>query len=92
MSGPQPTTRLLELRTGAAERLGISGLGPRRLIGEMAAGFLGSLVSIAYCVSFSALIFGGSLAAGLPLALWSFLAATALATIAVTLTTTLPPV
>ncbi|HEX4893183.1 MAG TPA: SulP family inorganic anion transporter, partial [Hyphomicrobiaceae bacterium] len=86
-----PMIRLLQLRSVAAGGLGIEGLGPRRVGGEIAAGCLGSLVSIAYCVSFSALIFGGALASGLPLALWSFLAGTAAATMVVSLTTTLPP-
>jgi sulfate permease, SulP family len=91
MNGPELRATLRQLKTDSWGRLGLPGLGARRISGEIAAGFLGSLVSIAYCVSFSALIFGGALGAGLPLGLWSFLAATALATLLISVTTTLPP-
>ena len=80
-----------QLAGQAIERLGLTGLGARGIGGEVVAGCMGSLVSIAYCVSYSALIFGGALASGLGAGLWAFLAATALATLIVALTTTLPP-
>ena len=75
----------------AAYRPRFAGLASRAASIEIAAGAMGSLVSIAYCVSYSALIFQGELAGGLSFGLWSFLAATAVATLVVTATTTLPP-
>jgi SulP family sulfate permease len=76
---------------GIVRWLGVEGGGVRRLAGEIAAGCMGSLVSIAYCVSYAALIFAGPLSSGLGAVLWSLLAATALATLWIAATTTMPP-
>lgn len=73
-----------------------------RLVGEMRAGrapygadllagAVASLVTIAHCLSFSALIFHGPLESGLPAGLWAFMAGAAVTSIIVALTTTLPP-
>lgn len=59
---------------------------------DAVSGVVASLVTIAHCLSFSALIFGGNLAPGLPTALWGFLVATAAVTVLTGLFTTLPPV
>lgn len=56
------------------------------------AGVVASLVLLAHCLSFSALIFAGSVSAGLPMALWGFMAATAIVTLLSAFRTTLPPV
>lgn len=55
------------------------------------AGVVASLVTIAYCVSFSALLFQGDLKSGLGLGLWGLLVGSAVAGIYVSLTTSLPP-
>jgi SulP family sulfate permease len=74
---------------GLARRLG-AGTGPD-LWREALAGAVAALVPIAHCLSFSALIFAGELKAGLPAALWGFMAATAAVTLIAAFTTTLPP-
>jgi len=55
-------------------------------------GLIASLLSIAYCLSFSALLFQGALAPGLGAGLWALLVGTAVAGLYVSLTTSLPPV
>ncbi len=55
------------------------------------AGVVASLVTLAHCLSFSALVFAGELASGLPAALWGFMVATAAVTLLSGFTTTLPP-
>ncbi|MDO9382191.1 MAG: SulP family inorganic anion transporter [Hyphomicrobiaceae bacterium] len=55
------------------------------------AGLVASLVTIAYCVSFSALLFQGDLRSGLAMGLWGLLVGSAIAGIYVSLTTSLPP-
>lgn len=55
------------------------------------AGLIASLVVIAYCVSFSALLFQGELKAGLAQGLWALLTGSAIAGIYVSLKTSLPP-
>lgn len=55
------------------------------------AGLVASLVTIAYCVSFSALLFQGDLRTGLAMGLWGLLVGSAIAGIYVSLTTSLPP-
>lgn len=69
---------------------------PRLPLGHVArdalAGAVASLVLLAHCLSFSALIFAGQLVAALPMALWSFMVATAIATLLSAFRTTLPPV
>lgn len=55
------------------------------------AGVVASLVTIAYCVSFSALLFQGDLRSGLAMGLWGLLVGSAIAGIYVSLTTSLPP-
>lgn len=59
---------------------------------EALAGAVASIVTLAHCLSYSALIFSGVIASGLPAGLWSFMAATALGCLIVALWTTLPPV
>lgn len=56
------------------------------------AGAVASLLTIAYCLSFSALLFQGELRDGLAAGLWSLLVGSAIAGIYISLTTTLPPV
>lgn len=55
------------------------------------AGLVASLLTLAYCLSFSALLFQGELANGLPMGLWAFLVGSAVAGLYVSLTTSLPP-
>lgn len=67
--------------------------GPAGALGaNVLAGIVASLLTLAYCVSFSALLFQGPLAAGLPMGLWALLVGSAVAGLYVALTTTLPPV
>jgi len=54
-------------------------------------GFVASLLTIAYCLSFSALLFQGQLGAGLGPGLWALLVGSAVAGLYVSLTTSLPP-
>jgi SulP family sulfate permease len=62
------------------------------LIGANAlAGLVASLLTIAYCLSFSALLFQGDLKSGLAAGLWGLLVGSAIAGIYVSLTTSLPP-
>ncbi|MBS0242830.1 MAG: hypothetical protein JSS20_11690, partial [Proteobacteria bacterium] len=68
------------VRAAAARAIG-SPLKSRGLIGECLAGVVASFVTLAYCLSFSALLFGGDLAAGLPMALWGFTIGAGLVTI-----------
>lgn len=55
------------------------------------AGVVASILTLAYCLSFSALLFQGALAAGLPMGLWALLVGSAVAGLYVSLTTSLPP-
>jgi SulP family sulfate permease len=55
------------------------------------AGVVASLVTIAYCVSFSALLFQGDLKSGLAMGLWGLFVGSAVAGLYVSLTTSLPP-
>lgn len=68
---------------------------PAGIVGGLArdamAGMVASFVTLVQCLSFSALIFSGDLAASLPMALWGFLVATAGVTLLCGLGTTLPP-
>lgn len=59
--------------------------------GEVLAGVVSALVTIAYCISFSALIFQGVLQPGMALGLWALLAGSAVIGVVVALTTSLPP-
>ncbi len=62
------------------------------LIGANAlAGVVASLLTIAYCLSFSALLFQGQLGSGLGPGLWALLVGSAIAGLYVSLTTSLPP-
>jgi SulP family sulfate permease len=72
-------------------RAALSNLTPT-LPGNALAGSVASLVTIAYCVSFSALLFQGELKSGLALGLWGLLVGSAIAGIYIPLTTSLPPV
>ena len=65
---------------------------PTRVAMDALAGVVASLVTIAHCLSFSALIFGGELASGLPMALWGFMLGTAVVTLLSGGMTTLPPI
>ena len=78
-------------RPEIAARLGRApaGAGAAR---DAIAGIVASFVTIAHCLSFSALVFAGALAPGLPAALWGFLVATAVVTVLSGVLTTLPPV
>ncbi|MEZ5856022.1 MAG: SulP family inorganic anion transporter [Hyphomicrobiaceae bacterium] len=58
---------------------------------QVMAGGVTSVVAVAYCLSFSALIFAGELRVGLPAALWGFLVATAAVTLLAGRVTSLPP-
>ena len=58
---------------------------------EPLAGVVASFVTLAHCLSFSALLFAGELAGGLPAALWGFMVASAVVTLLSGATTTLPP-
>ncbi len=58
---------------------------------EILAGIVASFVTLAHCLSFSALIFSGALRDGFSLGLWGFMAASALTSLAAALATTLPP-
>jgi SulP family sulfate permease len=55
------------------------------------AGVISAVVNIAYCISFSALIFQGTIAAGFPLGLAALIMGTAVTGLVVALTTTLVP-
>jgi sulfate permease, SulP family len=55
------------------------------------AGLAASLLTLAYCLSFSAMLFQGPLASGLPMGLWALLVGSAIAGLYVSLTTSLPP-
>lgn len=83
---------------------GVAGQGPARVepegtlarIGarhgpDLVAGTVAALVTVAYCVSFSALVFQGDLKGGLPEGLWALLLGAAIAGVIVAATTTLPP-
>ncbi len=52
------------------------------------AGTISAIVNIAYCISFSALIFQGSIAAGFPLGLAALIMGTMVTGVVVALTTT----
>lgn len=78
--GPGPAGALGELR-------GIV----TRQSGDVLAGVVASLVTIAYCVSFSALVFQGELRGGLAQGLWALLTGAAITGVIVSMTTTLPP-
>ncbi len=58
---------------------------------EIVAGIVASFVTLAHCLSFSALLFSGALHDGLSLGLWGFMAASAFSSITAALTTTMPP-
>jgi len=58
---------------------------------DMLSGFIGAMVQIAYCISFSALIFQEPIAAGFPLGLAALLMGTVITGVIVALTTTLSP-
>jgi SulP family sulfate permease len=59
--------------------------------GDVLAGMVAALVTIAYCISFSALVFQGDLRGGLAMGLWAMLTGAAITGIIVAMTTTLPP-
>ena len=68
------------------QNLDVSTLGRDALAGTISA-----IVNIAYCISFSALIFQGSIAAGFPLGLAALIMGTMVTGMVVALTTTLVP-
>ena len=79
---------LLAIRPGGAKpRMPL----PSEIGAEVLAGVVASLVTLAHCLSFSALIFAGDLRDGLAFGLWGFLAATAVANITAAVTSTMPP-
>lgn len=63
----------------------------RSVWADVLAGSVATLVTLAHCLSYSALIFSGDLRDGLALGLWAFLAATSLGCLATAAATTLPP-
>jgi sulfate permease, SulP family len=67
----------------------VSGLSMPALGRDVLSGFIGAMVQIAYCISFSALIF--SISAGFPLGLAALLMGTVITGIVVAVTTTLSP-
>ncbi len=79
-------------RRAAAARAGIEAraFGARHG-GDALAGMVAALVTIAYCISFSALVFQGELRGGLAMGLWALLMGAAITGIIVAMTTTLPP-
>jgi sulfate permease, SulP family len=58
---------------------------------DAVSGFIGATVQVAYCISFSALIFQGALAPGFSLGLAALLVGTVITGVVVALTTTLSP-
>ncbi|MGH9550132.1 MAG: SulP family inorganic anion transporter, partial [Terriglobales bacterium] len=58
---------------------------------DMLSGFIGAMVQIAYCISFSALIFQDPIATGFPLGIAALLMGTVITGMVVALTTTLSP-
>ncbi len=58
---------------------------------DAAAGVISAIVNIAYCISFAALIFQGSIAAGFPLGLAALIMGTVVTGFVIALTTTLVP-
>lgn len=64
---------------------------PRALGREAMAGIVASLVTLAQCLSFSALIFSANLSSGFAAGVWAFMLGSALASLLLALTTTLPP-
>ena len=64
---------------------------PGEIGAEVLAGVVASLVTLAHCLSFSALIFTGDLRDGLVFGLWGFWVASAVANLAGAVTATLPP-
>jgi SulP family sulfate permease len=58
---------------------------------DMLSGFIGAMLQIAYCISFSALIFQEPIAVGFPLGLAALLMGTVITGVIVALTTTLSP-
>ena len=64
----------------------------RRLIKDMIAGGLASVVLIANIVSFGALMFPGELTAGIPTAIWAMLIGSCIGGIWIAIATSLPPI
>ncbi len=62
-----------------------------RLLRDVSSGLISALITIAYCISFGALLFQGELAGGLPLGLSALLAGSAIAGLIVAWTTSLSP-
>ena len=58
---------------------------------EILAGLVVAMVSITYCVGFSALIFDGPLQSGLPTSLWSMLVGTVICSVIIGRLTSIPP-
>lgn len=81
-----PTRRAAAARAGTVAR----SLGARHG-GDVLAGTVAALVTIAYCISFSALVFQGDLSGGLAMGLWAMLMGSAITGIIVATMTTLPP-
>ncbi|MDX2156105.1 MAG: SulP family inorganic anion transporter [Hyphomicrobiaceae bacterium] len=75
------------------QRLGWAGAGHTMADGwrEAMTGIVASLVTLAHCLSFSALIFAGELKSGFPSAFWGFLVATVAVSLLAGTVTTLPP-
>lgn len=90
------TARLADLtRSSAFTRLREvipAGRARETIATEVLAGLSASLLAVAYCLSFSALLFQGELRGGLAMGLWALLAGSALSGLYVAFTSTLSPV
>ncbi|MFO1172545.1 MAG: SulP family inorganic anion transporter [Hyphomicrobiaceae bacterium] len=84
-------------RTTKAPRLGddlgaaLPPAGATAVLRDLSSGLISALITIAYCISFAALLFQGELQSGLSLGLAALLVGAAIAGLIVALTTGLPP-
>ncbi len=78
--------------TSPPEPMAGSGLAAgHSLAANAVSGVVASLLTIAYCLSFSALLFQGPLKDGLAMGLWGLLVGSAIAGLYISMTTSLPP-
>lgn len=91
MTSFDPKKLRLWLAGRAATAIGEPMRGSSGVARDAIVGIVASFVPLAHCLSFSALIFAGELASGMPMALWGFMLATAVVTVFSAHFTTLPP-
>ncbi|MCB1548169.1 MAG: SulP family inorganic anion transporter, partial [Hyphomicrobiaceae bacterium] len=91
-AGTRRTLRRARTRPAFARAEQLSRDHGARLGGDLVAGIVSALVTVAYCVSFSALLFQGDLKSGLALGLWALLMGSAVSGLYVALRSTLTPV